>query len=107
MKFLLDHDVPAEISQVLQHWGHNVTVLRAVLPVTAPDTDVFGYACSEGLTLISCNRDHFLVLVSQAHDHPGLIILIRRRTRQAECAHLLALLQRAGEEGVRSNVNFA
>ena len=107
MKFLLDHDVPAEISRVLQHWGHNVTVLRSVLRVAAPDADVFGYACSEGLILISCNRDHFLALARQAQNHPGLIILIRRRTRQSECAHLWALLQRAGEEGVRSNVNFA
>ena len=87
MKFLLDHDVPAEISRVLQHWGHNVTALRTVLPVTAPDADVFGYACLEGLIIISCNRDHFLALAGQTHNHPGLIILIRRKTRQAECAH--------------------
>ena len=107
MKFLLDHDVPAEISLVLQHWGHNVTALRTVLPVTAPDADVFGYACLEGLIIISCNRDHFLALAGQTHNHPGLIILIRRKTRQAECAHLWTLLQRAGEEGVRNNVNFA
>jgi hypothetical protein len=37
----------------------------------------------------------------------GLIILIRRRTRQAECAHLLALLRRAEESGVDGKINFA
>jgi hypothetical protein len=28
-------------------------------------------------------------------------------TRQSECAHLLALLNRAGESGVKANINFA
>jgi hypothetical protein len=36
-----------------------------------------------------------------------LIILIRRRTRHSECAHLSVLLQRTGEQGLRNNVNFA
>ena len=69
--------------------------------------EVFGYVGSERLILISCNRDHFLALTRRTQDHPGLIILIRRRTRQSECAHLSVLLQRAGEEGLRNNVNFA
>ena len=59
MKFLLDHDVPAEIAHLLRYWEHNVTVLRTVLPVTASDEEVFDHACSQGLILISCNRDHF------------------------------------------------
>jgi hypothetical protein len=28
VKFLLDHDVPAEIAHLLRYWEHNVTVLR-------------------------------------------------------------------------------
>ena len=40
MKFLLDHDVPAEIGHLLRYWEHNVTVLRTVLPVTASDEEV-------------------------------------------------------------------
>lgn len=107
MNFLLDHDVPAEIAHVLQYWGHQVTVLRNVLPTTASDEEVFGHACSRGLILISCNRDHFLMLARQTPDHPGMIILVRRRTRQSEGAHLRVLLQRAGEQGLRNNVNFA
>ena len=70
MKFLLDHDVPAEIGHLLRYWEHNVTVLRTVLPVTASDEEVFGHACSQGLILISCNRDHFLTLARQTLDHP-------------------------------------
>ena len=62
MKFLLDHDVPAEVAHLLRYWEHNVTVLRTVLPVTASDEEVFGHACSQRLILISWNRDHFLTL---------------------------------------------
>jgi hypothetical protein len=50
--------------------------------------------------------DHFLPLAG-AGPHPGLVILIRRKTRQAECAHLLRLLRSAGESGLAGNVNFA
>jgi predicted nuclease of predicted toxin-antitoxin system len=74
VKFLLDHDVPAEIAHLLRYWEHNVTVLRTALPVTASDEEVFAHARSQGLILISCNRDHFLTLARQTRDHPGLII---------------------------------
>jgi predicted nuclease of predicted toxin-antitoxin system len=107
VKFLLDHDVPVEIAHLLRYWEHNVTVLRAVLPATASDEEVFRHACSHGRILISCNRNHFLRLARHSRVHPGLIILIRRRTRHSECAHLSVLLQRAGEKGLRNNVNFA
>jgi predicted nuclease of predicted toxin-antitoxin system len=52
VKFLLDHDVPAEIAHLLRYWEHNVTVLHTVLPVTASDEEVFGHACSQGVILI-------------------------------------------------------
>jgi hypothetical protein len=58
------------------------------------------------MLMLICNRDDFLELAAR-HSHPGLIILIRRRTRHAECAHLLALLTRAGESGLNGNINFA
>ena len=75
MKFLLDHDVPAEIAHLLRYWEHNVTALRTVLPVTASDEEVFDHACSQGLILISCNRDHFLTLARRTPDHPALIMV--------------------------------
>ena len=111
MRFLLDHDVPAEVGHVLRHWGHDVVLLRQALPVTAPDEAVFRHAQVEGRLIISCNRAHFLALGEQAvqsqQSFPGLIVLIRRRSRQAECAHLLQLLGRAGETGLANNINFA
>ena len=111
MKFLLDHDVPDEVEQLLRYWKHEVRRLREVLPVTAADVAVFEWAQQEQRIIVSCNRNHFLELARQAvsKDQPfaGLIILIRRRTRQSECAHLLSLLRRAGDSGVSGNVNLA
>jgi len=103
--------VPDEVEQVLRYWRHDVRRLREVLPVTSVDRDIFEFARREQRVLISCNRDHFLKLTREASlkEQPfaGLIVLIRRRTRQSECAHLLSLLRRAGESGVSGNVNLA
>lgn len=111
MKFLLDHDVPDEVEQLLRYWQHDVRRLREVLPVTSADQTISEFARQEQRILISCNRNHFLKLAREAvlEEPPfaGLIILIRRRTRQSECAHLLAFLRRAGESGVAGNINLA
>jgi predicted nuclease of predicted toxin-antitoxin system len=113
LKFLLDHDVPEAVAHLLRHWGHEPIRLREVLSVTASDDEVFAHAQSQRLPIISCNRNHFLALAQAAvaaqppRPFAGLIVLVRRRTRQAECAHLLRLLRRAGEEGIAGNINFA
>ena len=111
MKFFLDHDVPAEAAQLLRYWGHDVEKLRDVLPITTPDDAVFAHAQATERLILSCNRDHFLDLARQAvagqQPFAGLIILIRRRTRQAECARLLGLLRQAGDSGLTGNINFA
>jgi predicted nuclease of predicted toxin-antitoxin system len=111
MKFLLDHDVPDEVEQLLRYWQHEVRRLREVLPVTTADHVIFEFAQRERRIIISCNRNHFLKLARDAvlkqQAFAGLIVLIRRRTRQSECAHLLFLLRRAGESGMSGNVNLA
>ena len=113
MKLLLDHDVPDAVAHLLRHWGHVPIRLREALPITATDEEVFDYAQSERVPIISCNRNHFLALAQAAvaarppHPFAGLIVLIRRRTRQAECGQLLRLFRRAGENGITGNINFA
>ena len=107
MRFLLDHDIPDDIARLLRHWGHEVAVLREVMPITSPDEKVFAYICQRQLVVITCNRNHFLALAGETNTHPGLIVLIRRRTRHLECAKLLTLLNRAGEAGIAGNINFA
>ena len=106
MRLFLDHDVPVEVARVLRHEGHEVTELREVLSVRANDVEVFNYVCERGFILVTCNRDDYLSLAAK-QSNPGLIILIRRRSRHVECGHLLALLKRAGESGLLHNVNFA
>lgn len=107
MTFFLDQDIPEEIALLLRHWGYTVTVLREVLPITASDVEVFAYARKHGMITVTCNRDDFLALAAEHPEHPGLVILVRRRTRQAECGKVLGLIRRAGEAGLRGNVNFA
>lgn len=106
MKFFVDHDVPAEVARVLRREGHEVTELREVMSRTASDHDAFRYAGERGLFVLTCNRDDFLELAGH-HPNPGLIVLVRRRSRQAECGKLLTLLRDAGEDGIAGNVNFA
>jgi len=44
VKFLLDHDVPEDLSYLLGQLGHEVTLLRQVLPADASDETVLEYA---------------------------------------------------------------
>ena len=106
MKFLLDQDVPEDVTFSLKALGHKVLLLRQVLPVTATDDQVLTYAVQEGLVLLTCNRDDFIEL-AKSRQHHGIIILVRRKTRVAERAALVDLLDKAGETGLLGNINFA
>ena len=44
MKFLLDHDVPDDLSYLLEELAHEVTLLRKVLPEDASDESVLQFA---------------------------------------------------------------
>jgi predicted nuclease of predicted toxin-antitoxin system len=107
VKFFIDHDVPGNIALLLRYWGHEATVLREVLPVETSDEDAFAYARAHEMITITCNRSDYLALAAKHPEHPGLIILVRRRTRQTETSRLLMLLQQAGEQGLANNINFA
>ena len=106
MNFLLDHDVPADIGRVLTQAEHDVDCVKDVLSPTASDQEVLKHAIAHNLVLITCNRDDFLTLAAE-QDHYGIVILVRRRTRIAECAAVIRLLERAGHAGIEGNINFA
>jgi hypothetical protein len=74
--------------------------------VTTFDHEVLAWAHSHGAILVTCNRDDFMALQPKG-EHPGIVILIRRRTRQAEIAGMQVLLTSAGDQGLINNLNFA
>ena len=106
MKFLLDHDVPDDLSYLLEELAHEVTLLRKVLPEDASDESVLQFAHDNDCVLLTCNRDDFLQLAKHKPHH-GIVVVIRRRTRAAERAALFRLLDSAGEAGLKDNINFA
>jgi hypothetical protein len=77
VEFLLDRDVPDGLSYLLEHLGHDVTLLRKAHPGDSSDEAVLQFAHEDD------------------------------RTRAEERAALFRLLERAGETGLLNNVNFA
>jgi predicted nuclease of predicted toxin-antitoxin system len=106
VKFLLDHDVPDDLTYLLEELGHEVMLLRKTLPGDSSDEAVLRFAHDTGCVLLTCNRDDFLRLAA-TNAHHGVVIVIRRKTRGDERAALFRLLERAGDTGLRNNVNFA
>jgi hypothetical protein len=76
------------------------------LPTTATDSKAWQWALARGAVFVSCNRDD-VVALRPGGEHPGIVILVRRRTRQAEIAAMQKLLAGAGEQGLANNINFA
>ena len=106
MKLLFDHDVPDDTAYGLSAQGHEVLRLRDLIDPKTPDEEVLRYAAQNDYVLITCNRDDFLA-AAETIPHAGLIILIRRNWRVRERVALFRLLDRAGEEGIRRNINYA
>ena len=106
MRFLLDEDVAVEAARCLQQAGHEVVLAAAVLGVRTDDVDIWRHAVRTGAIVVTCNRQDFLELAG-TEPETGLIILNRRRTRQAECNHLLRLIGKADANGLEGNINFA
>jgi predicted nuclease of predicted toxin-antitoxin system len=106
VKFLFDHDVPEDLTYLLQELGHDVVHLRDVLQQEAADSIVLQFAHEHGCVLVTCNRDDFIELAAR-QPHHGIIVMVRRQSRAAERVALFRLLECAGETGLKNNVNFA
>jgi predicted nuclease of predicted toxin-antitoxin system len=106
MRFLVDEDVAVEVVRCLQQAGHEVSLVAEVLGVRTDDVDIWHHAVRTQAIVVTCNRQDFLELAGTAPE-TGVIIVNRRRTRQAECRHVLHLLESAGESGLAGNINFA
>jgi predicted nuclease of predicted toxin-antitoxin system len=106
VRFLLDEDVAVEVVRCLQQAGHEIELVTEALGSRTDDVDIWRHAARSGAIVVTCNRQDFLELAG-TEPAAGLIILNRRRTRQAECRHLLQLLAGAGDAGLKGNINFA
>jgi predicted nuclease of predicted toxin-antitoxin system len=106
VKFLVDEDVTVDVVRCLQQQGHETQLVFEALGPRSTDERVWEHAVRTNAIVVTCNRDDFLKLAGTAPE-TGLIIVKRRRTRQAECRKLLDLLKSAGESGLRNNINFA
>jgi predicted nuclease of predicted toxin-antitoxin system len=84
VRFLVDEDVAVEVSRCLRQAGHEVLLVTEVLGVRTDDIDIWHHAVLNSAIVITCNRHDFLELAGTAPE-TGLIVLNRRRTRQAEC----------------------
>jgi predicted nuclease of predicted toxin-antitoxin system len=106
VKFLVDEDVAVEVARCLRNAGHEVALVAEVLGVQTDDVDIWHFAVRTESVVVTCNRQDFLALAGTAPE-TGVIILNRRRTRVAECQHILRLLSATSETGLQTNINFA
>jgi predicted nuclease of predicted toxin-antitoxin system len=106
VKLLFDHDVPDDTAYGLSAQGHQVFRVRDLIDPQTPDEEVLRYAAQHDFVLITCNRDDFLE-AARTIPHAGIIVLIRRAARVRERVALMRLLDKAGEQGIRENINFA
>jgi predicted nuclease of predicted toxin-antitoxin system len=106
VRFLIDEDVAIEVARCLERAGHEAQLVARVLGERTEDAQIWEHAAQAKAIVVTCNRPDFLKLARKA-PAAGLIILNRRRTRQAECRHILRLVASAGESGLSGNINFA
>jgi predicted nuclease of predicted toxin-antitoxin system len=83
VRFFLDHDVPRHLADVLRRHGHLVESVPEVMSPDSRDEEVFAYAVEQEAIMLTCNRNDFLALAAKG-PHPGLIVLIRRRSALSE-----------------------
>jgi len=90
VRFFSDQCVPAEITNTLRRHGHQVTLLREVLPIRSLDPVVIAKAQELGAILLSLNGDfadivsyppaRYLGIVGiQLHNHPEIIPQLMER----------------------------
>ena len=90
LRFFSDQCVPAEIIETLRRHGHQVTLLREVLPIRSIDPVVIAKAQEQGAMLVSLNGDfadivayppanYLGVVAIQLHNHPEIIPQLMER----------------------------
>jgi len=91
LRFLADHCISNSIVQGLREAGHEVLVLRDVLPVDSPDGKVIAKAQEAGAILLSLNGD-FADIVNYPPGRYLGIVALQMRNHPEALPHLLARL---------------
>ena len=90
LRFFSDQCVPAEITGILKRNGHQVTLLREVLPIRSVDAVVIAKAQELDAILLSLNGDfadivayppsaYAGIVAVQLHNHPEVIPSLMER----------------------------
>lgn len=90
LRFFSDQCVPSEISDSLKRYGHEVTLLREVLPIRSLDPTVIAKARELDAVLVSLNGDfadivsyppavYFGIVAIQLKNHPETIPSLMER----------------------------
>ena len=90
VRLFSDQCVPAEVTDTLRRHGHQVTLLREVLPVRSLDPVVIAKAQELGAILLSLNGDfadivayppasYLGIVAIQLHNHPEIIPQLMER----------------------------
>jgi predicted nuclease of predicted toxin-antitoxin system len=75
LTFFSDQCVPTEISNILTRNGHNVTLLRDVLPIQSPDSEVIAKAQSLSAILVSLNGDFADIVEYPPSSYAGIVAI--------------------------------
>lgn len=111
MRFLADNDIKERVVEWMEAQGYEVVRVRSLLPASTPDDILWPLAIRERRIVLTYNRDDFLALASASiaaeEAFAGLIVLKQWQEPWLEIRKLKALLDRAGEQGLANNINFA
>ena len=75
LRILSDQCVPAEITNILGRCGHQVTLLRDVLPIRSVDPVVIAKAADLDAILVSLNGDFADIVAYPPGDYAGIVAL--------------------------------
>ena len=103
---MVDEDVSQEVVRCLLDGGCEELPVIDILGKQAEDGEIWKDAVQRRAIVVTCNRQDFLELAGTAPE-TGLVILNRRRTRQAEYGNVLRLVRQAGEACLKNNIKFA
>lgn len=73
LRFFSDQCVPSEIADILRRHGHQVTLLREVLPIRSLDPVVIAKAQELDAILLSLNGDFADIVAYPPPNYPGIV----------------------------------